>query len=241
MARDDGKVKYFRCGMNETLVPQDTHPIMDARKAGRYVESLRTSAGALRTGGTGQFFGRVKLEIVQASERLESIRRVTPDIPFTEQPRYPERPAAGRFAFSAAAAEGGAHPGHRALYEFHPFRRELKRHLSGQGIFLSLLHRGCAGDDRADPGMPQNISDHVACLKRQRLRRITFPGRESLALAQETARKGLHYEEADPAASCEGEYLFAVSIDLFILFALGSRSEERRVGKECRSRWSPYH
>ena len=23
--------------------------------------------------------------------------------------------------------------------------------------------------------------------------------------------------------------------------AAGSRSEERRVGKECRSRWSPYH
>ena len=23
--------------------------------------------------------------------------------------------------------------------------------------------------------------------------------------------------------------------------ALGTRSEERRVGKECRSRWSPYH
>ena len=23
--------------------------------------------------------------------------------------------------------------------------------------------------------------------------------------------------------------------------AQGSRSEERRVGKECRSRWSPYH
>src|SRR6266487_3368288 len=23
--------------------------------------------------------------------------------------------------------------------------------------------------------------------------------------------------------------------------ALGQRSEERRVGKECRSRWSPYH
>jgi len=25
------------------------------------------------------------------------------------------------------------------------------------------------------------------------------------------------------------------------LFNVGSRSEERRVGKECRSRWSPYH
>ena len=26
-----------------------------------------------------------------------------------------------------------------------------------------------------------------------------------------------------------------------IVLALRSRSEERRVGKECRSRWSPYH
>ena len=25
------------------------------------------------------------------------------------------------------------------------------------------------------------------------------------------------------------------------VFYLGIRSEERRVGKECRSRWSPYH
>src|SRR3712207_6967008 len=27
----------------------------------------------------------------------------------------------------------------------------------------------------------------------------------------------------------------------FGLFADSARSEERRVGKECRSRWSPYH
>ena len=26
-----------------------------------------------------------------------------------------------------------------------------------------------------------------------------------------------------------------------IVGALDTRSEERRVGKECRSRWSPYH
>ena len=26
-----------------------------------------------------------------------------------------------------------------------------------------------------------------------------------------------------------------------IIRMVGSRSEERRVGKECRSRWSPYH
>ena len=27
----------------------------------------------------------------------------------------------------------------------------------------------------------------------------------------------------------------------FLLLYLAERSEERRVGKECRSRWSPYH
>ena len=32
-----------------------------------------------------------------------------------------------------------------------------------------------------------------------------------------------------------------VSVDLRIDPHLRSRSEERRVGKECRSRWSPYH
>src|SRR6266849_5660102 len=29
--------------------------------------------------------------------------------------------------------------------------------------------------------------------------------------------------------------------DVILLGEVGSRSEERRVGKECRSRWSPYH
>ena len=26
-----------------------------------------------------------------------------------------------------------------------------------------------------------------------------------------------------------------------VIFTVSVRSEERRVGKECRSRWSPYH
>ena len=30
-------------------------------------------------------------------------------------------------------------------------------------------------------------------------------------------------------------------IVLLLIFAVSIRSEERRVGKECRSRWSPYH
>ena len=38
--------------------------------------------------------------------------------------------------------------------------------------------------------------------------------------------------------------LFAVKVTAevaIISLALTARSEERRVGKECRSRWSPYH
>src|ERR1043165_2346078 len=30
-------------------------------------------------------------------------------------------------------------------------------------------------------------------------------------------------------------------LGLYVVNRDGSRSEERRVGKECRSRWSPYH
>ena len=33
--------------------------------------------------------------------------------------------------------------------------------------------------------------------------------------------------------------LMGIVVSLAVLFLL--RSEERRVGKECRSRWSPYH
>nr|WP_143164572.1 hypothetical protein [Enterococcus faecium] len=32
---------------------------------------------------------------------------------------------------------------------------------------------------------------------------------------------------------------FALAIVIGVIFGLFSRSEERRVGKECRSRWSP--
>ena len=34
--------------------------------------------------------------------------------------------------------------------------------------------------------------------------------------------------------------MFTVLDDLFLVESM-TRSEERRVGKECRSRWSPYH
>src|SRR3712207_9322581 len=42
------------------------------------------------------------------------------------------------------------------------------------------------------------------------------------------------------ANDARGRYLER-SIDREVDVASESRSEERRVGKECRSRWSPYH
>ena len=40
------------------------------------------------------------------------------------------------------------------------------------------------------------------------------------------------------------KYLFGLDIPIFFdgwFDVIRDRSEERRVGKECRSRWSPYH
>ena len=37
------------------------------------------------------------------------------------------------------------------------------------------------------------------------------------------------------------EYLYSAMEDYRIDIMIDKRSEERRVGKECRSRWSPYH
>ena len=41
--------------------------------------------------------------------------------------------------------------------------------------------------------------------------------------------------------SKDADITVAFRVELPELFTVTSRSEERRVGKECRSRWSPYH
>ena len=35
--------------------------------------------------------------------------------------------------------------------------------------------------------------------------------------------------------------IITMNAEAFAAVESGTRSEERRVGKECRSRWSPYH
>ena len=45
-----------------------------------------------------------------------------------------------------------------------------------------------------------------------------------------------HTEQFKLYEAADGKITHAEVVD-----TNGSRSEERRVGKECRSRWSPYH
>ena len=62
-----------------------------------------------------------------------------------------------------------------------------------------------------------------------------------------SAAKGLDKDEEDKRngtiTNADGRYVISVSKNATLIFSyIGyRRSEERRVGKECRSRWSPYH
>ena len=57
--------------------------------------------------------------------------------------------------------------------------------------------------------------------------------------SQDTFVPSICYNESlGPIETCD---TCTVEIDGVMQRACSTRSEERRVGKECRSRWSPYH
>ena len=61
------------------------------------------------------------------------------------------------------------------------------------------------------------------------------------AIFQLARRENLSY---DTARAVMDEIMSGQASDIQMsayLTAMSMRSEERRVGKECRSRWSPYH
>ena len=62
----------------------------------------------------------------------------------------------------------------------------------------------------------------------------TFPGVKALDHAQLELRPG-------KVMALMGENGAGKSTLMKCMFGIYKRSEERRVGKECRSRWSPYH
>ena len=81
--------------------------------------------------------------------------------------------------------------------------------------------------------------------KRLKLRRLQ-PGlsQESLGLALGvTFEQVQKYESGNDRIEVARLQQIAEILNVPILFFFGGtlRAEERRVGKECRSRWSPYH
>ena len=58
---------------------------------------------------------------------------------------------------------------------------------------------------------------------------------------REEAKRNPRVDEADDEADELATALQSESEDPVVPGAIQARSEERRVGKECRSRWSPYH
>ena len=68
----------------------------------------------------------------------------------------------------------------------------------------------------------------------------------TMALERETERIGIEVFEANGYTAAEAREFYDQGVldDVAAWIAaeiVRRRSEERRVGKECRSRWSPYH
>ena len=74
-----------------------------------------------------------------------------------------------------------------------------------------------------------------------------LPGRyrellENVVILVEDYPKGQRPSEADEGEDLlMGEFVGVPRTEKSVFEQSPTRSEERRVGKECRSRWSPYH
>ena len=71
---------------------------------------------------------------------------------------------------------------------------------------------------------------------------IRFYEKEKLIEPSRNESNGYRdYSENDVENIKKIAYLRTLGISIEDIRSIISRSEERRVGKECRSRWSPYH
>src|SRR3989475_415469 len=103
-----------------------------------------------------------------------------------------------------------------------------------KGVAIAATHEGPLSHYATIEGGSPRISERVAPL-------IAVPttsgtgsevARGAIIIVDDHRKLGFHSWHLVPrAAICDPE----------LTYGLPARSEERRVGKECRSRWSPYH
>ena len=101
------------------------------------------------------------------------------------------------------------------------------------GAPLADLLRGLA---RAHGGDVFSLPDFLAAVHEPGELRVAARGRFRLVAHGPAGHDVVH---APGAIAWEETVLRADAVELLLNNA--ERSEERRVGKECRSRWSPYH
>ena len=98
---------------------------------------------------------------------------------------------------------------------------------------------------RSSDDVAENIRDTVRLVREAAGQGASFvatPENTTLMAPDGGAKLARSYDEAhDPALPVFSELAKELNIWLLIGSLAIKRSEERRVGKECRSRWSPYH
>ena len=108
---------------------------------------------------------------------------------------------------------------------------------TGKSHRIGEVHDGAAVMDYMEQEQERGItipSAATTCFwNEHRINLIDTPGHVDFA-----------YEVNRSLAACEGSLLVvdaSQGVEAQTLANVYQRSEERRVGKECRSRWSPYH
>src|SRR5215203_6190718 len=143
-----------------------------------------------------------------------------------------------------------------------PFSRRLRRLREAAGLTqeelaekADLSAKGISDLERGERRRPyphtvRALADALELPEEERASLLaTVPRRESFRAAA-TAAAVSEYVLQVPSTPLVGReqdlevikaFLHRPEVRLLTLTGTGGRSEERRVGKECRSRWSPYH
>ena len=105
--------------------------------------------------------------------------------------------------------------------------------LSSKPINLPLMHTSISGTPLLCEALPPIFKNHAFSLNVVLIYVSTF-----LTRFDSKGEKEMLVADFDMEAAEKGGYAHFM---LKEIHEQPTRSEERRVGKECRSRWSPYH
>ena len=91
-------------------------------------------------------------------------------------------------------------------------------------------------------GVPQNLSGNIVVDTLEGTKQVIASGPvAALEIIKHLGTNGGGFLGANSATPIENPTVLTNLIEMYSMMLLPGRSEERRVGKECRSRWSPYH